>query len=50
MPAMWHEPHWETCARCNGTGKSAGMDCPDCRLDGFPVGRVLVHGDGQEQP
>lgn len=30
------------CPRCSGTAKSAGMDCPDCRIDGFPTGRIEV--------
>ena len=39
------QPFWVTCPRCTGTGKSAGMDCPDCGepdLDGLPLGRILV--------
>lgn len=49
MPAMWHNPgaHWVICTRCDGTGKSAGGDCPDCRVDGFPTGWVRVQ-DGDQ--
>lgn len=41
------QPRWVTCTRCNGTGKSAGGDCPDCRIDGVPVGRVRVESGDQ---
>ena len=40
-----HRPFFVTCPQCDGTGKTAGMDCPGCAIDelnGFPTGQILV--------